>query len=90
MHRQLNLGFRATLTKSEKLLRILADGKPHSTKELSRRVSHAFAGSIFKLRRAGYLIEKQHHPTRDYQWEYRLVGTPPNNDRPHRSPSSLY
>ena len=76
MLRQRTLGLRATLTKSEQLLRILSDHDWHSTSELSRRVSHAFAGSIFKLRRLGYTIEKRHHPTREYHYQYRLTDVP--------------
>lgn len=76
MSHQLNLGFRGTLTKSEKLLRVLADHDWHSTKELCRRVSHAFAGPIFKLRQSGYTIEKRYHLMREYQYEYRLAEEP--------------
>lgn len=64
------------ITKADKLLAVLSDQDWHATKELSRRVSHAFAGSIFKLRRSGYTIEKRHHPTREYHYQYRLTEEP--------------
>ena len=76
MLRQRTLGLRAAPTKSEQMFQILSDGDWHSTSELSRRVSHAFAGSIFKLRRLGYTIEKRHHPTREYHYQYRLTEEP--------------
>lgn len=67
----------ARLSKTEKLLYVLADGDWHSTKELSRRVGHTFA--VFKshlklrLHRNGRFIEKRRHPLQRYQYQYRLI-----------------
>jgi hypothetical protein len=68
---------RNQLTKSEKLLNILHDYAWHATKELSHRVGHTFGGFIFKLRRNGYAIEREKHPLKRYQHQYRLTDEPP-------------
>ena len=60
------------VTKVEKLHAVLADGRWHSTRELVRRVGHAFAVSKFKLVRYGHDIERRPHPTKRWQWQYRL------------------
>lgn len=60
-------------TKAEKLLTVLRDGEPHATKELVRRVGHTFGGAVFKLRRNGYDIARQGHPSKRYQHEYQLT-----------------
>lgn len=67
---------RNTLTKAEKLLAILDDGKWHTTKELVRRVGHTFGGAKFQLARFGYNIMSEPHPARQRQWRYRLVAEP--------------
>jgi len=60
-------------TKVEKLLDILKDGHWHATRQLVRRVGHTFAGAKFRLVGYGYQIERQRHPTRRYQHQYRLI-----------------
>lgn len=69
--------YREGLTKADKLLALLKDRACHSTKELVRRVGHAFGGAIFKLRRRGFTIERTTHPTKRYQNQYRLTNEPP-------------
>lgn len=64
---------REGLTKADKLLEALADRAVHSTKELVRRIGHAFGGAIFKLRRRGFTIARTAHPTKRYQNNYRLT-----------------
>ncbi len=61
-------------SKTDKLVALLLDGQWHSTKELARKVSHAFAGSIWKLRHTGHNIERQRHPKKRYEHQYRLTG----------------
>ena len=60
------------LTKKEKLLNVLADGRWHSTKELVRRVGHTFPVAKYQLVHYGYRIETRRHPNRRWQWQYRL------------------
>jgi len=67
-------------TKAEKLFVLLSDHRWHTTRELSRRVGHAFAVAIYRLRhepRYHYDIERQRHPTKPFQHQYRLID-PPN------------
>ena len=64
------------LTKAEKLLAILDDHRWHSTKELARRVGHTFGGAKFKLVLYGYVIEKERHPSKVHQYQYRLIDEP--------------
>lgn len=65
---------RSRSTKVELLLAALKDGRWHSTDELAhRRVGHTFANAKFKLAAYGYDIEKRRHPTKAFQWQYRLV-----------------
>lgn len=61
------------LTKADKLLQILADGRWHSTRELAYRVGHTFAVAKYQLVSQHYCIERQHHPRRRYQYQYRLL-----------------
>ena len=61
-------------TKTEKLLRVLSDGRWHSTKELARRVGHTFPVAKFKLTHYGYRVDRRPHPTKRWQWQYRLEG----------------
>jgi len=59
---------------------ILSDHRTHTTRELSRRVGHAFAVAIYRLRhdpRYHYDIDRRRHPSKRYQHKYRLVA-PPN------------
>ena len=60
-------------TKTEKLYAILEDGKWHTTKELARRVGHTFGGAKYTLVKYGIRFEAERHPSRRYQWRYRLV-----------------
>lgn len=69
--------YRDGFTKADLLLGILKDRACHSTKELVRRVGHAFGGAIFRLRRRGLAIERKKHPTKRYQNQYRLTDEPP-------------
>jgi hypothetical protein len=63
-------------TNAERLLELLSDHEWHSTRELSRRISHAFAVAKFKLvHQERRRIEKRKHATRRYQYEYRLLPT---------------
>lgn len=59
--------------KVEKLYRVLSDGKWHSTRDLVRRVGHSFSVSKFRLIQYGHVVEKRPHPTKRWQWEYRLL-----------------
>lgn len=79
------------LTRKEKLLDILLDGNKHSTSELVRRVGHTFFVAKWVLvRRDGYAIQKEKHPTRVYEYNYWLV---PPSERPvmrrSRAPQNL-
>lgn len=76
MPHQLNIGFRIHFTKAEKLHRILRDGAWHSTGELARRVGHRFSSVIYQLRHSGHCIERQSHPTKMYQSQYRITNEP--------------
>jgi predicted transcriptional regulator len=62
----------AQLTKAEKLLDILRDHDWHSTAELARRVGHRFGGVVYQLRQAGYIINRERHPTQPFQHRYRF------------------
>jgi len=64
------------ITKAERLLNLLRDGRWHNTKQLARRVGHAFAVAKFKLVGYGYVIECEKHPTKLYEYRYRLVDEP--------------
>lgn len=63
-------------TKAEKLHRLFNDGRWHATKELARRVGHTFAVAKFKLVGYGHVIEREKHPTKRYQYRYRLTDSP--------------
>lgn len=63
-------------TRAEKLLKLLADGRQHTTGELTKRIGHTFAGAVFTLRARGYVIDRRPHATRDRQHEYKLVKKP--------------
>ena len=65
-------GHSTKLTKTEKLFALLKDYDWHATRELVRRVGHCFTMSKLRLVRLGYRIAKQHHPTKRYQYLYRL------------------
>lgn len=60
-------------TKAERYYQLLSDGLWHSTKELARNVGHTFASAKRQLEHAGYQIRKRRHPSRRYQWQYRLA-----------------
>ena len=78
MSKQLKLFKNSTqLTKAEKMLNLLSDGQWHTTKELVRRVGHTFAVAKFNLTNWGYFIEKQSHPKKRFQNQYRLLDKPP-------------
>lgn len=76
------------ITKDEKLLAILGDGTYHSTKELARRVGHRFSNVIYQLRRRGYTIECEPHPTKKHQHQYRFTNKP-YQQLTRRSPHAL-
>ncbi|MFA5061653.1 MAG: hypothetical protein WC526_00725 [Patescibacteria group bacterium] len=62
------------VTKIERLLRVLGDHDWHSTRELVRRVGHAFGVAKFRLVHSyHYDIERRHHPARRFQFQYRLL-----------------
>jgi hypothetical protein len=61
-------------TLAVRLLNILADGQWHSTRVLARSVGHTFCVGVFHLRQLGYLIERRRHPSRRFQFQYRLTG----------------
>lgn len=63
-------------TKTERLLTILEDGRWHATQELVRRVGHTFGGAKRHLVQAGYIIERERHPAKKYQHQYRLSDGP--------------
>jgi hypothetical protein len=60
------------LTKTDKLLRALEDGRFHSTDELVRRVGHTFVQVKYRLVKLGYPIERQPHPSKPHHFQYRL------------------
>lgn len=67
-------------TQVDTLFEILSDRRWHSTKELARRVGHAFAVSKFTLvHRFHYNIERRRHPTLKRQHEYRRGPDIPTN-----------
>ena len=76
----MTIGFRTNIrrTKAEKLHAVLSDHNWHATRELSRRVGHTFAVAKFKLVRNGYRIERERHPVKRFQHQYRLI--PPRLD----------
>ena len=55
---------------TERLYRLLQDGKEHSSSELALNVSHRFGDTIHKLRRGGVGIETRKDPSGVF-W-YRL------------------
>lgn len=63
-------------TKAEKLLDVLLDGERHFTQELVRKVGHTFGGAKRKLVQDGFDIERERHPAKKYQHQYRLVDGP--------------
>jgi hypothetical protein len=60
-------------TKADKLLTVLGDGETHTTRELVRRVGHAFGTAVFQLRKNGHHIVTSPHPNRRWQSNYQLV-----------------
>jgi len=60
-------------TKIEKLYNVLKDGNWHSTKELARKVGHTFGVAKFKLQSFGYRVQVDPHPSKRWQFRYRLV-----------------
>lgn len=64
------------MTKTDKLIHVLSDGKWHSTKELVRRVGHTFAVAKFALIRDGHRIDREVHPTQPRQHRYKLIAGP--------------
>lgn len=63
-------------TKAKRLLTILEDGHWHATQELVRRVGHTFGGAKRHLVLSGYQIERERHPAKKYQHQYRLTDGP--------------
>lgn len=60
------------ITQAEKFLAILLDRACHATGELVRRVGHRFGNVVYQLRRRGYRIHCEPHPTKKHQYQYRL------------------
>jgi hypothetical protein len=60
-------------TRAERLHDLLADGTWHSTRELVRRIGHTFGGAVYVLRRTGYSVACERHPTLAGQHRYRLT-----------------
>ena len=63
-------------TNAARLLLILGDRKWHTTRELARRVGHTFGRAKFTLVHTGHEIERERHPSRLHQHQYRLEGGP--------------
>ena len=59
-------------TKTQKLYAVLSDGQWHTPRELARHVGHTFGGAVFKLRQAGHIVHARPHPSKLYQWQYRI------------------
>ena len=81
------------LTRAERLLTILADGRWHDTAELVERVGHSFAVAKYHLAHGGTavasllqgeMIEVRRHPTAPRQFQYRLANTAPAGRRRRR------
>jgi hypothetical protein len=76
MNKRNYAGETSRVTKVEKLLTILSDGRWHSTKELVHRVGHTFSFARFKVARLDYFVEKRKHTAKPRQYQYRLAGGP--------------
>lgn len=59
-------------TQVDKLIAVLSDGRWHTTKELVRRVGHAFGGAKFVLTTSGIQVERRRHPSQRWQYQYRV------------------
>ncbi len=59
-------------TKVDKLISVLSDGKWHSTKELVRRVGHAFGCARHALAKTGIRVERRPHKRQRWQHQYRI------------------
>jgi hypothetical protein len=54
------------LTKEQRLVALMADGRWHSGRELALTVSHRFGGYLFNLKKHGFVWEKRLDPTRPF------------------------
>jgi hypothetical protein len=64
------------LTKEQRLLTLLSDGRWHSGRELALRVSHRFGGYLHTLKEKGVVWEKMRDttaPAGEVWYNYRLV-----------------
>ena len=59
-------------TKVDKLITVLADGKWHSTRELARRVGHAFGAARYALGKTGICVQRRPRKNKRWQHEYRI------------------
>lgn len=56
---------------TDRLLRLMSDGRWHSSEELINKISHRFSVTIFTLKKRGYAFDKRCVGKQKY--EYRLV-----------------
>lgn len=64
------------MTKEERLLELMGDGRWHSGRELALKVSHRFGGYLFTMKEKGIAWEKRMDPERpagERWYDYRLV-----------------
>ncbi len=54
-----------------RLLRLMSDGRWHSTEELVEKISHRFSATMHVLKKQGYKFEKRR--VEGQRHEYRLV-----------------
>jgi len=77
---------RDKLTKEERVIELLYDGRWHSGRELALKVSHRFGGYLFTLKKQGFVWEKRRDPAApkgESWWQYRLVHIPGFGSDPH-------
>jgi hypothetical protein len=55
----------------DRLLRLMSDGRWHSTEELVEKISHRFSATIYVLRKRGYKFEDRRIEGQRREW--RLV-----------------
>ncbi len=55
----------------DRLLRLMSDGRWHSTEELVEKISHRFSATMHILKKQGYKFEKRR--VEGQRHEYRLV-----------------
>ncbi len=55
----------------DRLLRLMLDGRWHSTEELVEKISHRFSATMHVLKKQGYKFEKRR--VEGQRHEYRLV-----------------